>query len=163
MTRSTHTIEHFRVETAKGFTEVATAFERQLGKYAPAVFQAFRAAPPRAEDARSRLEVMTGPSGFVLFGTTDHGWLLSLFGATTQQAVQFVVGNPLIAVEMTRHNLAAGLYAPLRVLIYEAEGKTRVEYDRPSSALGQFGDHRIDSVARLLDRKLEALIATAVG
>jgi uncharacterized protein (DUF302 family) len=34
----------------------------------------------------------------------------------------------------------AGLYVPLRVLIYENEpGKTCVEYDKPSSLFGQFG------------------------
>ncbi len=67
------------------------------------------------------------------------------------------IGNPLIAVEMTQHNVAAG-----RVLIYDAEGKTCLEYDRPSSVLGQFHDHRIDSVAAMLDRKLD-MVATAVG
>jgi uncharacterized protein (DUF302 family) len=55
------------------------------------------------------------------------------------------------------------LYAPLRVLIYEnEEGKTCVEYDRPSSLFEQFGNSRIASTATMLDRKLEALVATAV-
>ena len=54
----------------------------------------------------------------------------------------------------------AGLYAPLRVLLYEEErGKTCLEYDRPSSLFGQFGDDRISPTAALLDRKLEALVA----
>jgi len=162
MTTSTHTIEHVRVETPKAFAEVARAFERELGPYDAAVFQAFRAAPPMAEEGHARLEPMAGPSGFVLFGTTDHGWLVSLFGSIPKQAVQYVVGNPLLAVAMTQHHLSAGLYAPLRTLIYEASGKTQVEYDRPSSLLRQFHDDRIASVARTLDRKLEALVETAV-
>jgi uncharacterized protein (DUF302 family) len=75
--------------------------------------------------------------------------------------VQYLVGNPLFAVEMTRYDLAAGLYAPLRVLIYEAEGATRLEYDRPSSLFGQFGDERIDRMAATLDQKLADLAAAA--
>ena len=72
------------------------------------------------------------------------------------------VGNPLIAVEMTRHVIGAGLYAPLRVLIYEAEdGKTRIEYDKPSSLFGQFGDERVSRVAASLDQKLQDLATTA--
>ena len=64
---------------------------------------------------------------------------------------------------MTQHDIQAGLYAPLRVLIYEnEEGKTRVEYDRPSSLFGQFNDDRIAPVASMLDRKLEALVAAAI-
>ena len=65
---------------------------------------------------------------------------------------------------MTRHNLAAGLYAPLRVLVYEDDrGRTCLEYDKPSSLFGQFNDDRIASVASVLDRKLEDLIAKAMG
>jgi hypothetical protein len=36
-----------------------------------------------------------------------------------------------------------------------------VEYDRPSSLFGQFGNDRIDPTAAMLDRKLEALVAAA--
>ena len=99
----------------------------------------------------------------MLFGTMDHGALLSIFGVKTK-AIQYVLGNPLIAIQMTQHNLAAGLYAPLRVLVYEDDrGRTCLEYDKPSSLFGQFNDDRITTVASLLDRKLEDLIAEAVG
>ena len=65
---------------------------------------------------------------------------------------------------MTRHNVAAGLYAPLRVLLYEDEqGRTCLEYDKPSSLFGQFNDERIASVASLLDRNLEELVTAAAG
>jgi hypothetical protein len=37
-----------------------------------------------------------------------------------RQTVQYVVGHPLLAVEMTRHAAGSALYAPLRALIYEA-------------------------------------------
>ena len=77
--------------------------------------------------------------------------------------MQYLLGNPLIAVEMTRHAIGAALYAPLRALIYEAEGgATCVEYDLPSSLFGQVGDEHVDRVAESLDGKLEALIAAAV-
>jgi hypothetical protein len=49
------------------------------------------------------------------------------------------------------------------VLLYEDErGKTCLEYDRPSSLFGQFGDDRISPTVALLDTKLEALVAAAV-
>jgi len=113
-------------------------------------------------DARSRIEAMAGPSGFMLFGTTDHGELLTQFGVPTR-AIQYVIGNPLLALQMTRHDVAAGLYAPLRVLIYEKDGATVVEYDSPSTLFGQFDDSEIDAVASMLDEKLEALIAAAIA
>jgi uncharacterized protein (DUF302 family) len=98
----------------------------------------------------------------MLFGTNDHGSLLRLVGQK-RKAVQYVVGNPLFALQMTQHDIRAGLYAPLRVLVYEDEqGRTCLEYDKPSSLFGQFNDDRIAPVAAMLDRKLEALLAAAV-
>src|SRR5262249_40438780 len=68
----------------------------------------------------------------MLFQTSDHGALLRLVGKP-RKTVQYLLGNPLIAVEMTRHAIGAAQYAPLRVLIYEAVGdETCVEYDLPS-------------------------------
>ena len=163
MTTSTFTTTHVHVQTDKIFGEVTKDFERQLGKFDPTVSQALRPDADRADEARARIEAMAGSSGFMLFGTTDHGTLLSIFGVK-KKAIQYVVGNPLIAIQMTQHNLAAALYAPLRVLVYEDDrGRTCLEYDEPSSLFGQFNDDRIVSVASFLDRKLEDLIAEAVG
>lgn len=104
---------------------------------------------------------MAGPSGFMLFGTQNHGALLRLAGQK-RKAIQYVVGNPLFALQITRHDIGASLYAPLRALIYEDEqGQTCVEYDRPSSLFGQFGDDRISPTAVMLDRKLEALVSAS--
>jgi uncharacterized protein (DUF302 family) len=163
MMTSTFIASHVRVETSKPFAEVTKDFERQLGLFDPTVLQSLHPKTENADQIKARIEAMAGKSGFMLFGTTDHGTLLSIFGKK-QKAIRYVVGNPLIAIQMTQHNLAAGLYAPLRVLVYEDEqGGTRLEYDKPSSLFSQFNDDRIDSVANLLDRKLEELVTAAVG
>jgi hypothetical protein len=52
---------------------------------------------------------------------------------------------------------------PLRVLLYaNEERKMCLEYDKPSSLFGQFGNERITPIAALLERKLEALITAAI-
>ncbi len=154
------TVDHVRRTTDKPFGDVTTAFERQLGRFEPGVYQAL-AAGEDAEGARAKIEAMAGPSGFMLFGTQDHGSLLRLAGQN-RKAIQYVVGNPLFALQMTQHDIRASLYAPLRVLIYENnEGKTCVEYDRPSSLFGQFRNDRIAPTAAMLDRKLEALVSAS--
>ena len=61
----------------------------------------------------------------------------------------------LSAVEMTHVNPAAGLYAPLRVVVYANEqGGTTMEYDRPTSMFGQFKSADIDAMAQSLDQRL---------
>ena len=152
-------VEHVRVKVAKPFDEVSAAFEARLGKFDPAVYEQLRKGDD-PEAVRARIESMAGPSGFMLFRTSDHGAILRLVGQR-RKAVQYLVGNPLFAVEMTRHAIGAALYAPLRVLIYEEVGGTCIEYDLPSSLFGQFKDERVDRVAVSLDRKLADLVAEA--
>jgi uncharacterized protein (DUF302 family) len=160
MNDSRFTVDHVRLATDKPFEEVARAFERQLGRFDPDLYKSL-AASGDAEGTRAKIEAMAGPSGFMLFGTNDHGALLRL-ASQKRKAIQYVVGNPLFALQMTQHDIRASLYAPLRVLLYENEdGKTCLEYDRPSSLFGQFGDDRIRPTAAMLDRKLEALVAAA--
>ena len=154
-------VKHVRVKTEKSFGEVAAALEARMGRFDPAVYDQLRRGDA-PEAVRARLEGMVGPSGFMLFRTSDHGALLRLVGQK-KKAVQYLVGNPLFAIQMTQHDVRAGLYAPLRVLLYENEdGKTCVEYDRPSSLFGQFGNAKVTEVATMLDRKLEQLVAEAI-
>ena len=160
MTESRFSVTHVRMTSDRPFADVQAAFEQRLGRFEPDVYQ------PLAEGGdpsavRARIEAMAGSSGFMLFSTSEHGRLLRLVGQQ-RKAVQYVIGNPLFADEMTRHAIGAGLYAPLRVLIHEADdGKTCIEYDRPSSLFGQFGEDQVDRMATSLDQKLEDLAATA--
>jgi uncharacterized protein (DUF302 family) len=153
-------VDHVRLTTDKPFGDVTKAFEQQVGRFDPDVYKAL-AEGGDAEGAKAKIEAMAGPSGFMQFATHNHGALLRLAGQK-RKAIQYVVGNPLFAFQMTQHDIRASLYAPLRVLIYENdEGKTCVEYDKPSTLFGQFGNERISPTAAMLDRKLEALVAAS--
>ncbi len=155
------TVEHIQVVAEKPFDQVTKAFEQLLGRFNEDTYRSL-AAGEDVEAARARLEAMVGPSGFMLFRTSDHGSLLCLVGQK-KRAIQYLVGNPLFAVQMTEHDIRASLYVPLRVLLYEHEHeKTCVEYDKPSSLFGQFGNAKVTEVAAMLDRKLEQLVAKAI-
>lgn len=160
MTEHAISVRHVCRTLEKPYAAFKTALEQQLGRFdGPAYEKLLAGGDPQR--ARTLLEQMTGTSGFMLFDAVDHGQTLALVG-TPAKAVQYVLGNPLLAVEMTRHAIGAALYAPLRLLIHEAQGGgTCVEYDLPSSLFGQFGDEHVDRVAESLDLKLEVLIATA--
>jgi uncharacterized protein (DUF302 family) len=161
MTESQFQEIHVRVSSDRPFADVQAAFERRLGRFEPDAYQLLAEGGDPAA-VRARLEAMAGASGFMLFSTSDHGRLLRIVGQD-RKAVQYVIGNPLFAVEMTRYALGAALYAPLRVLIYEADdAMTCIEYDRPSSLVGQFKDKRASAMAAALDQKLEDLAAAAI-
>jgi uncharacterized protein (DUF302 family) len=155
------TFDHVQVVAEKPFDHVTKAFEQQLGQFNTEVYQSLGDGED-AEKVRARIEAMVGPSGFMLFRSSDHGKLLRLAGQQ-KKAIQYLVGNPLFAIQMTQHDIRAGLYAPLRVLLYENEsGKTCVEYDTASSLFGQFGNAKVAEVAAMLDRKLEHLVAKSI-
>jgi hypothetical protein len=98
-----------------------------------------------------------------LFETRDHGALVAAEGQA-MKAIQFEIGNPLTAERMTRHRLAAGLYAPLRFVLYEDEhGRAIFEYDLPSSLFSQFGDEEVARTGRELDEELKQVLLAAAG
>jgi hypothetical protein len=63
---------------------------------------------------------------------------------------------------MTKHQLSAALYAPIRVLLRESsEGGVAFEYDRPASVFGQFNSADVNKVAEELDQHLQAVLQKA--
>jgi uncharacterized protein (DUF302 family) len=62
--------------------------------------------------------------------------LLKIAGKA-RNTLQYDIGNPLTASVMTRHQLSAALYPPIRVVLYENDaGHSVFEYDQPSTTFG---------------------------
>src|SRR5471032_897371 len=122
-------------------------FESQLGRHDVSAYWDLVSDPDRAQEVEEILQRQEGASGLMVFSTYDHGALLTIKGSP-RRARQYVVGNPLYASRMTQHDIRAGLYAPLRVLIYaDQHGGVCIEYDLPSSLFGQFGNIKVNEVA----------------
>jgi hypothetical protein len=158
MSRRTIEVTHVVVESQKAAADVRASLESLI----PLIDEEI---PELLSDGvtdrlKQRLE---GAPELSIFLKRDHGMLVGLHGKVLD-AVQYELGNPLTASRMTRYQLAAGLYAPLRVIIYEkADGGSCIEYDLPSSLFGQFGDDRITEVAHGLDVALSRALSVAAG
>jgi uncharacterized protein (DUF302 family) len=148
-------VEHIQIETPKKFADAEAALERSVPQLNPAIVDALaKGDEPRAT------ELEQGAPLFI-FLKRDHGALLRVAGQA-RKAAQYEIGNPHTASKMTRHGLAAGLYAPLRVILYEDEkGGSVIEYDKPSSLFGQFDDEQVSAVAQGLDVALERALRRA--
>jgi hypothetical protein len=154
----TLSVEHRALQCARSFDEVHSALIEALPVLKPEVYEILiRGEKDKITIARRDW------SKLWLFLVRNHGELTAADGLTSK-AMQYEIGNPLTAERMTRYALAAGLYAPLRVVLYEDESGTAIfEYDLPSSLFGQFGDERITQVGRELDQELETLLQAASG
>ena len=71
-----------------------------------------------------------------------------------------VIGNPLIAITMMRHDVTAGLFVPVELLIAEEEDdRSALTYVVPSSLMVVEENEPLRAAALQLDAKLAALAA----
>ena len=151
-------VEHRALPCARPFDEVHRALIDSVPALKPEVSEIL----VRGDKEKVAIARRDWPKLW-LFLVRNHGELTGVDGQTSK-GMQYEIGNPLTAERMTRHALAAGLYAPLRVTLYEDEsGKAIFEYDLSSSLFGQFGDERITEVGRELDAELETVLQAVGG
>jgi uncharacterized protein (DUF302 family) len=68
-----------------------------------------------------------------------------------------IIGNPTIAITMLRHDLTAGLFVPVElILVEEDDGRCSLTYVRPSSFIVVETNDALLAAARQLDAKLQA-------
>jgi uncharacterized protein (DUF302 family) len=156
VTSQTILVEHIRISSRLPFAEVRRKLEATVPRLDIGIAEALRS----GDQKRAKDYEENGPK-LSIFGERDHGSLLQISGRK-RNAVQYDIGNPFTASKMTRHQLPAALYAPIRVVLFEDEqGRGIFEYDKPSSCFGQFGDLRVTEVGRYLDTTLEAVLRNA--
>jgi uncharacterized protein (DUF302 family) len=158
VTSQTIAVEHIRISSRRPFAEVRRKLEAAVPKLDTGIGEVLRT----GDQKRAKIYEDNGPR-LSIFEERDHGSLLQIWGRKPN-AVQYEIGNPLTASKMTRHQLAAALYAPLRIILFEDEqGRGILEYDRPSSFFSQYGDEGVTGVGRYLDATLEAVLRAAAN
>jgi uncharacterized protein (DUF302 family) len=156
VTTSVLALDHVRINTPKPYAEVKTALESRLGRLDDSIRDLLK--KNEIEAVRVALQKAAGEDGLAIHYVGPHGDWLALKGERGK-ATAYLIGNVLYAVQMTSVELAAGLYAPLRVVLFEnAEGGSTFEYDKPSTQFGQFGQPEIDRIAAILDERLHAVL-----
>ena len=155
-------VERVTVISRKSFQEVLSKLDAAVGH--PNIEEFWK----RAGAAKAKAEMETvvqsalGPSGFMEFARFDHGGVVHK-GESDDYAKVFrlVIGNPLIMREMVKHVPDAGSYAPVTILIDERPDGVHLSYDRVSSFLSPYENAEALKVAKDLDAKVEALLASA--
>jgi uncharacterized protein (DUF302 family) len=157
-------VNHLVYSTARSFEDVVKAFETVVDSLEDIGWASIPSAAKDVADFEARVNAKIGASGFSRFLTLDHGDWLNFFGKGSK-ARQYVIGNPLIAITMLRHDIRVGLNVPVRVYIYrdEASGTTRFEYDQPSTLMSGLGNKDVTAAAEKLDAKLAALAERVTG
>jgi uncharacterized protein (DUF302 family) len=157
-----YTVTQIESTFAVTYTEFTTTFESLLGRMPAEMFADLSSMRP--DVAREKLASVVGPLDFVLFQKLDHGAIVRALYQQDVRAVTYVFGNALIAAEMTRYVMRAGLHVPLRLMVEEvAEGRVRITYDLPSSLIAPLKSTAANVIACDLDRKVERLLQTTLA
>jgi hypothetical protein len=153
------------VESARSFEEVLLNLQKVVGK--TTIPQGNTQEPdkvPTREQFEQAIQSQVGESDFTLFFAMDYGQWLPLFGIQ-RKVMRWILGNPLIAITMIRHDITASLFAPVELLLVEnesGEGST-VIYDLPSSLMVIEPNPALLAAARVLDHKLARLVSRVTG
>lgn len=148
-----------RYDATKSYDDLVRALLSDIGS-TPMSVESIARGTGTWESFRDRIEPLIGPSGFVLFALLDHGaWITK--ANIDRKVLRVVLGNPLIAITMLRHDVTAGLFAPVEVLLTdEGEGRSSLTYVKPSSLMVVQDNPQLLGAATVLDAKLAALAAS---
>src|SRR6516164_5625907 len=159
--RSTQ-VKRVRFRSRRSFDEVL----QRLHQLVPAAItpEQYRAAMMKAggvslESFEKVVRSQTEQSGFMLFAEFDYHQWLGLYGIQRKLA-RWILGNPVIAITMIRHDLEAALFAPVELLLVEDENREGVTviYDLPSSLMVTRKNPPLLEAAAALDAKLQDLV-----
>ncbi|MFL0276957.1 DUF302 domain-containing protein [Mycobacterium sp. SMC-19] len=151
-----------RYESVKSYDELVAALLADVGDR-PVPIDDFPKDFVSWDSYRAKVESYVGPSGFMLFATFDHGGWITKAGID-RKVLRAIVGNPLIAIAMLRHDVTAGLFAPVELLLVgEADGRSSLTYVKPSSLMVVEPNAELLAAAEELDAKLAVLAERVAG
>jgi uncharacterized protein (DUF302 family) len=157
-------VERFTLNSSKPFDQVVAALNSAVGHPDMAEFWKSTHRAQSNAELQNTIEKGLGPIGLMLFAEFDHGGVVRKgTGRATPRMIRFVIGNPLIMREMVKHVPDAGSYAPVTILIDERTDGVHLSYDRMASFLAPYKNAAALKVARDLDAKMEALLASAAA
>jgi uncharacterized protein (DUF302 family) len=157
-------VERLTVISARSFEAVVRTIDESIGRPDMVEFiKAGRHAKNYAE-LESVVKRSISPIGLMLFMKLDAGAVLRQeSGGEAPHIIRFLIGNPLIMKEMTKHVTDAAAYAPITLLVSERPDGVHLSYDKVASALAPYGSAEATAVARDLDEKIEHLMRSAAG
>jgi uncharacterized protein (DUF302 family) len=152
-----HTMTRVDINTGMAFDAFVTALEDAAPAFDPEPMQRIVERGGTWDDVRAEV-AKSAPNELMRYGKIDATPLLGVAGHRPR-AIEYLVGNHVIAETMFRHDAKALLYAPLRMLVYsDADGHAVFTMDKPSSAFGSLGIPEVTAVGEGLDRKVANLL-----
>ena len=152
-----HTMTRLNINTGIPFDEFRRAFENAAPAYDPEPYLNIIRSGGSWDDVKAQVAAYA-PHDLMLYATIDATELMAFAGHDCQ-AVEYLLGNHVIAETMFRRDRNALLYAPLRVLVFsDSTGHAVFSIDQPSTVFAGLNDSDVAATGVLLDRKVSGLL-----
>ena len=157
-------VERFSLISSKPFDQVVAGLYASIGHPDMAEFGRSTSEANSFAELKRAVEKGLSEAGLMLFMQLDHGAVVRKeTGRDTPRIIRFIMGNPLIMMEMAKHVPDAGSYAPVTLLVDERPDGVHLSYDRMASFLATYGNADALRVAEYLDNKVETLLHEAAA
>jgi uncharacterized protein (DUF302 family) len=121
------------------------------------------ASPHDVTSTVAKVEAALRTRGITLFAAVDHAAGAREAGLELADEVLLVFGNPKAGTALMQADPSVGIELPLRMLIWDERGTTRVGFSDPAELAGSYDLAGSQPVLARLRGLLDELVADATG
>ncbi len=115
-------------------------------------------------DTMDALEATVTDAGATVFARVDHAGGAAIVGMELAPALLLIFGNPKLGTPAIQDDVIAGLFLPLKVLVYEdANGQVWLAYEEPAEMLGDLNVPEDAGYVKKMTGALAKLTRKAAG
>jgi uncharacterized protein (DUF302 family) len=116
--------------------------------------------PRSVDETVARLEQLLADRGVKLFAVIDHSGEAAAAGLELRDTKVVIFGNPKAGTPVMQQVPAAALDLPLKLLIYDDGGQTKVLYTAPGELAARYGlGDELSAALAVIDPLTDALVA----
>jgi len=120
-----------------------------------------KTSPHSVEKTVAQLTAAVEGAGAKVFAVVDHAKGAENVGEKLSPATLVIFGNPKIGTPVMQANIRAGLDLPLRVLVFEEGGATKIGYLDPAKLKARYAISGADEVFAKITGALDKLTDAA--
>ena len=114
-------------------------------------------------ETEKRLIAALDAAGLQTAGRVDHGANAEGAGLKLPPTLLLIFGNPKAGTVLMEKNRTIGIDLPLKVLIWETEGKVRIVYNDPAYLARRHGLNESDPVLMQIAQALQRFASAATA
>lgn len=115
------------------------------------------------EETLLRLRQGLGEKNIKIFSEIDHFNEAEKVGLSLSPTKVFIVGNPKIGTLLMQENPAIAIHLPLKILVFEKDGKILVQYLELKPLIKEYQIEKSSAIIKKIDENMLNLLTEKLG